>query len=193
MTSSDIERIPFFGTTWYKRGLSYWVRRIIASPLMLLALLVGTLITGGAVGALITSKASLAVRVPILLAIGSGVTYSSHKAFKAFFRAERIKKSAEILRPGLNGDRAASRAARYGMAGSALAALARAGSALAAALLVISVVFSLGWFAVMFLWTLQKEYGIEHDARLRLEQKQRGGNPPDGKSIITDQPNRDFR
>lgn len=131
--------------------------------------------------------------MPILLVIGSAVTYSLHKAFNAFFRAEPINKSAEILLPGVDGDRAASRAARYGMAGSALAALARAGSALAAALLVISVVFSLGWFAVMFLWTLQKEYGIEHEARLRLAQRQRGGNPRDGKSIVADQPNLDFR
>lgn len=177
MTPSDIEPIPFFGTTWYKRGFSYWVRRVIASLLMLLALIVGTLITGGAVGGIITSKASLAVKIPILLVIVSAVAYSSYRAFVAFFRVEKLKKNGDILRPGVDKESAVSRASRYGMAGGALAALARAGSALAAALIVISVVFSFGWFVVMFLWTLQKEYGIEHDARIRLEQKRQNNNP----------------
>ncbi|MBK0868301.1 hypothetical protein INP57_15920 [Saccharopolyspora sp. HNM0986] len=169
-----IEKIPFLGATWYTRGPDYWFRRVLASILMFIGLMVTTAITGGLIGAIVTSSVALPVKVVALLVIASAIGYSLVRAFAAFIRVEKDRSAGKLLRPGLDSSKAIARNRRYGGAGIVVAALARVGSFLAGALLVVSVVFCFGWFVVLFIWTFQKELGVEHDARVRHEQKMKG-------------------
>lgn len=171
MTASSrptIEKIPFFGTTWYKRGPAYWFRRLLASLMMLVALAVALAIMWGLVAAIVVDHAvPLAVRGLGLALIALASGHSMVRAWQAFVTVERRRRAGEMLRqPDLVGDR---RQRRAGLAGAVTGTTAIGGSLAGGALLVIGVVGYLGWFIVMFVWTLQREYGIEHDARVRFE------------------------
>jgi sugar phosphate permease len=43
-TAPPIAKVPFFGRTWYKRGVGYWSRRVLMSSMFLIALIVGTVL-----------------------------------------------------------------------------------------------------------------------------------------------------
>lgn len=166
-----IEKLPFLGTTWHARGPAYWFRRVLASLLMLLGLGAATAITAGLVGAIVQSHISVVVKIIAVLIIAAAIGVSMARAFKAFFRTEQNRKNGDILRPEFDEQRARSQGHRYAAAGTLLAAATRTGSFITGALLVVSVVCCFGWFIVLFVWTLQKELGVEHDARIRLERR----------------------
>lgn len=167
----SIENLPFLGTTWYTRGPAYWFRRVLASMLMLLGLFAATAITVGLTAAIAQSKVGIGVKISSLLVIALAIAYSFVRAFAAFFRVERLRRHDRIFRPSFDSQRELAKSRRYGAIGGVLAVAIRAGSLLAGALLVISGIFCFGWFVVLFIWSLQREYGVEHDARLRLEQQ----------------------
>jgi hypothetical protein len=167
-----IEKLPFLGTTWYTRGAAYWFRRVLASVLMLIGLTAATAITAGLVGAIVQSNSSIAIKFVALVVIASAIIASTLRAFKAFFRVERNRKIGRIFRPDFDSQAATSKGRRHAGVAAIVAAITRTGSLIAGALLVVSVVFCFGWFIVLFLWTLQRELGVEHDARIRLEQRQ---------------------
>ena len=162
------------GTTWVERGPAYWVRRVVAAGLMFLALAVAAVITGSLVGAIATSDVALPVKGGALLVVACAVGYSFVRAFSAFVRVERIRAEGELFRPGFRAEQEVARSRRLGEAGGIAAALVQAGAGI---LLVISVVFCFGWFVVLFLWSLQREFGIERDARIRYEQRKSGSGP----------------
>lgn len=170
--SPPIEKVPFLGTTWYTRGVAYWFRRSIASILMLIGLLAGTVITVSLIGVIVESRAAVGLKIGALVVIALAIAYSLVQAFAAFFRVERLRKQARILRPTFDYRSELAKRRRYGTMAGLLAVAVRAGSLLAGALLVVSVIACIGWFVVLFIWTLQKEYGIEHDARVRLEERE---------------------
>lgn len=167
-----IEKVPFLGTTWYTRGVAYWFRRVVASILMLMALIAGTIITISLILVIVHSRAAIGVKIGALVVIALAIIYSFVQAFAKFFQVERLRKQARILRPNFDYRNDLVKRRRYGEMAGLLTIAVRAGSLLAGALLVISVIACFGWFVVMFIWTLQKEYGGEHDARLRLEERE---------------------
>jgi hypothetical protein len=172
-TKPPIEKLPFLGTTWYKRGASYWLRRVLGCFLMSLMLGGATVMTAGRIGAIVESRVAMIIKVIALGIVACAIALSTFRAFKAFFRAERNRKLGRLLRPNFDSERAAEQSRRYGTVGAILAATARAGSLVSGALLGLSVIFCFGWFIVIFLSTFQKEFGVEHDARLRLQRRQR--------------------
>jgi len=78
----------------------------------------------------------------------------------------RRRRSGQLLHPELlPGERV-----RRGGGGGALGAMVNGGSVVAGAFLAINVVMFFGWFVYWLFATLQREYAVEHDARLRLQQ-----------------------
>ncbi len=87
---------------------------------------------------------------------------------RAFRTGEQRRRAGLLLRPDLppgGGRRAA------GTGGAGTAALVRAGNPVASVFFVLGVIGYFGWFVVAFVWALQREFGFEHDARLRLQQR----------------------
>lgn len=85
--------------------------------------------------------------------------------FRRYREAERRRRAGLPLRPEVTTSR------RGAQRGGALGALAYGGVGIAQGFFVIGVALGFGWFAFMLFFTLQKEYGLEHDARLRYEGK----------------------
>lgn len=171
-----IEKLPFFGTTWYTRGPAYWFRRALLSLLALLTLYGATAGMVGLFGAIVESKDPITVKVIALSVITLGISFSFVWALQEFFRAERRRRAGQLLRPGVSSQLATQRGRQYGALGAALAVGARGGSLIAGVLFVVSIIFCYGWLVVFFINTLRREYGVEHDARLRLERRLRSRN-----------------
>jgi len=157
----EVEVLPFFGRTWYVHGVDYWVRRAIAVLLASIGLAVacafeaGLLEAGSDLGSPVGRWLWRAGWAVLLVA-------SLVRPARALIEAERRRRAGLVLRP--DGLAAHPRASR------------RAGRPLAGAALMIGVVLFFGWFVVFVIATLQPEYGIEHDARLRLQRT----HPADG-------------
>lgn len=147
-----IERIPFFGATWYKRGIAYWTLRVVAVFLLLMLLGVSTAMTFGLGYGFWTLSVALAMRVIVLVIIAAAIVRSMIKAWSAFIRVGRSRRSGhEITLGEAAGDTSSPLARRRaGWAGSTTGVMAMMGSAVAGGFLVISVVFNFGWALVMF-------------------------------------------
>ncbi|WP_147431976.1 hypothetical protein [Motilibacter peucedani] len=79
--------------------------------------------------------------------------------------AERRRRDGDPLRPDYRKNRT------RGAGGGALGAMAYGGVGLAQGFFALAVVLGFGWFVFMLFFALQREYGVEHDARLRYEGK----------------------
>ena len=162
---AEVEVLPFFGRTWYVHGVDYGARRAIAVVLASIGLAVacafevGLLEAGSGLGAPVGRWLWRAGWAALLVA-------SLVRPARALVEAERRRRAGLVLRPGWG---VGSPARRGGGAG--IGAMARARQSLAAATLVLGVVLFFGWFVVFVISTLQREYGVEHDARLRLQRR----------------------
>jgi hypothetical protein len=163
---SQVESLPFLGRTWYRRGSAYWLRRALATLLMVVALVVCSLITYGVGQAVATAHIGVWARVIILIAAAAAVARSIVKAWTAFDVANRQARrqgvATTMAEAAGERRRGARERQRRAIGGSAtLGALAGAGSS---ALLVISVVFNFGWAVVALLASCQKYLSPEEFA-----------------------------
>ena len=159
-----IERLPWLGRSWYKRGPSYWLRRVTAVLLFAVGLAVAGLWAYGFGSYIVTDRGlPVGVRVMILVVVAGAIVYSGFKAWQGFREGERLRRAGRRPTQRRLGTGA-------GATGMSTGASVRRGSAVTSAFLVIGSVFFLGWFVVLVLWSLQPEYGIEHQARQALEQ-----------------------
>lgn len=166
LPADEVERVPFFGTTWYTHGIGYWFRRVLAALLMLAGLLTAFAFEYAAFSIGSTFSAAPArwawyITFAVLLVV------SFVRPTRAALDARRRRKAGLVLRP----DYTPGMSTRAGGGGAGVGYLATTGSVAAGAFLLVSVVFFFGWFVFLFLWTLAPEYGVEHDARLRLQKR----------------------
>ena len=150
-----IERLPALGTSWYERGASYWARRIVAIPTLLIG-------------------------VAIYVAIISGVIHAAgppgSPGFIAVLTAETIFSLGTAfllirnsLRQAASGRLASTSSNRRGRTGAGLGILVySAGGAVGAFLIAVSALLSAGFMlAVLILWLLPV-LPTEQQARQRL-------------------------
>jgi hypothetical protein len=172
-----IERLPFFGTTWYRRGVAYWSRRALLSSLLLVALAGATLMLVGFVSGIEDRSIPIALRVVIYGIVLAAVVRSFIKGFQALISVERKRRAGEHF--DAPDAMRSSRSRRAGWHGAGSGAATVMGSASAGASIVLTVIGYYGWIVVWFLFTLRPEYGAEHNARLRLEQWKRANGHAD--------------
>ncbi|RKS72652.1 hypothetical protein CLV35_2900 [Motilibacter peucedani] len=85
---------------------------------------------------------------------------------RRFRESERRRRAGLPLRP-----EAPTSPRRRAHGGGALGSLAYGGVGWAPGLLVIGVALGFGWFVFLLFSSLRREFGLEHDARLRYEGK----------------------
>lgn len=160
----SIEPIRLLGTTWYERGLRYWLRRMGLSLAYLLFTAVCGALTGLIVHAFWTQpKAPLAMKWVLTLIVAAVVLASATVTARAFNRDYA----------GGNQGRGKKSNRRLLTASVGLVGLARltVGGLLALAL---SAFIGFGGAAMMFIYSLRPEFFGEHQARLRHERRHRG-------------------
>jgi hypothetical protein len=168
LPADQVEAIPFFGRTWYVRGVDYWFRRVVVVGMALVGLATacafeyGLLKVASGIGSEVGRWAWRAGWAALLVV-------SLIRPTRDLLAAQRRRRAGELLRP----DWVPSQGRTHGGTGGgpALAAGARAGDTLSGALLVVGVVLFFGWFVTFLIFALQPEYGVEHDARLRLQRR----------------------
>lgn len=151
-----MEKLPFLGRTWYRRGWAYWFRRALWSLCTLLILVLFSLITGGLVAGIATDTIPLWVRVVILAVIAAAILRSMVIAWTAFNTVNRARRHGTAMSLAqASGETPARRRPRVLVTG---------------ALLVISVVFNFGWGIVLFVASFQRYFSpAELRAWQRLE------------------------
>jgi hypothetical protein len=164
LPADRVESLPFFGRTWYVHGIDYWFRRAIALLLALVGLAVACTIEyallniASGIGSATGRWAWRAGWATLLVA-------SLIRPMRGLLTATRRRRAGHLLRPDWPGP------ANRTSGGAGLGTLARTGNTLAGAALALGIVLFFGWFVVFLIFTLQPEYGIEHDARLRLQRR----------------------
>lgn len=153
-----IEPLKLFGTTWYERGVSYWLRRV---------------------GTTIFSTALLALWTAIVGAVIHHVGPAGSPAFITVLTAEIAFSIATgvwqfrkmWIHPHQWTRRDEERSRTAGAWAGGLGALARAGSVLAGVVFVILAFISYGAVLAMFVISLMPELPLERQARLRLAEE----------------------
>ena len=157
--SIAVEAVPLLGTTWYERGVRYWLRRV--------AMVV--------VGAIV-----LTLVVTLLWGLFSGIRQSSVTAFWIALGVEIAYSAAVVVwfcvrvARRWNDPRPAPRprAARSaGTAGAVLGTLARAGSVVGAVVLVLGSLVFVGLYVALFLLMLMPVTVWEQPARLAMAER----------------------
>lgn len=166
LPAEELEAVPFLGRSWFARGPGYWLRRVVIVVLMLAGLAVACGIEYGLARAALAARPA-ALRVVLAAAVCLAFGSSFVRPVRAFRGGEARRRGGLLLRPDL----LPGGGTRAGAGGAGVGALARAGSPAAAGLLLLGVVGFFGWFLLLFVYSLQREYGTEHDARLRLQQR----------------------
>lgn len=154
----EVEKIPFYGRTWYKRGVAYWLRRALAIFIMLLGLTFASLMTGGTIQYLATTTDfPLWLRVLLLIIAAAAIVHSTVKAWSALSMMNRARRKGIPLslaeasgEPKLSYRERRRQAIRGSSGWYAIAMLGGGG------LLAISVVFNFGWFLVLIIISCQK-------------------------------------
>lgn len=162
----DIEPIRGFGRSWYSRGPKYWLLRGFLALMMMISLSVACAVEDRFLTAALSSPSATA-RAVMTVVLCLAFVASFVQPVRTFRTVEQRRRAGLLLRPDLlpgGGRRPA------GAGGAGLGALVRTGNPVASAFFVLGVIGFFGWFVVAFIWALQREYGIEHDARLRLQQ-----------------------
>ena len=167
----EVEPLPFFGRTWYVHGVDYWFRRVVMALVALAALGVAVAVEIALLN--VASKIGSDVgRWAWRTAWAAQVIASLVRPARAMLAAARLKRAGQLLRPDW------PQSAQATGRGSRVGAVARIAAALAGARLVVDVVLSFGWIVMFLIWTLEAEYGVEHDARLRLQRRHRDAAAP---------------
>lgn len=173
---TTVEELPFLGKSWYKRGFSYWLRRSLFTLGTCAGLAVSATITVGLAQAIATdSTVPLWARVLILVAISAAIVYSMVRAWSSLHIMNRARRRGVAMslaeasgRPPENPQKRRRRVVS-GSAGLGSAAMLGGG-----ALLVISMVFSIGWAIVFVVMSCQKYFSPEEFAAWqRIEHERR--------------------
>jgi uncharacterized membrane protein len=153
-----VERLPVLGTSWYERGLDYWVRRFWLFLLFALVVTLTSLLVGGFL---------------------AGINGSSHAGFVGALIVEivwslfiivfgLIRTAQRWNQPEPRPLLSRKQQRQAGTTGSVIGTLARAGLVLGQFVLVIGSVLFFGLYVMLLIYALLPEYPPEHKARLRL-------------------------
>jgi hypothetical protein len=142
-TGPPVPRIPVLGTTWYRRGPGYWIRRAGASAAVFVMLAAFGVYVGGVYAAIATTSGS--TRAILTIVATSSVVLS----FVMAVRAQR--------RPHTPLDRGA--ATRAGSSGARLGVMSSGGSVAGVAVLIVGALLGIGWFVVFFAMTFRRHLG----------------------------------
>lgn len=153
-----IEELPIVGTTWYERGVRYWLRRTGFVLGLLLALVVMTLILGG-----LFSLIRHASTTAFYVAVGIEATYTL--AILAYLTARYLKarKNPQEIRPADPQKMAEAR--RVARVGPALGILAGSGSIAGQFFLVIGSLLTYGLILAMLAMSCLSVLPFERLAR----------------------------
>jgi hypothetical protein len=162
-----IKSLPLVGTTWYDRGIRYWLRRAGWTALMAIGVAVATAILSGVLQAARDSSQTafwvvVAVEVVFSVISGAYIVIGSRR-----LGTPKAKKYLERSQA-----RTASARKTTGL-GAGLGLLARSGSVLGQAFLVIGVMLFYGSYVTLFLRSLLPRLDIERQARYELAQQLR--------------------
>lgn len=166
LPADDIEALPGFGRSWYRRGPTYWLRRGFLALVMVIMLGLACEIEFTVLTSIWSNHSATKREVETAL-LALAFVASFVQPVRTFRTGEQRRRAGLLLRPDLlPGGVPLS----DGTSGGRLRTLLRTGDRLMSASLLLAVVFHFGWIMIMFIWAFQREYGIEHDARLRLQQ-----------------------
>ncbi len=157
---SYIEPVRGLGTTWYARGAAYWSRRVgFAALSLLLAVL------GGWLSALVLLPAWTDPGVPLSVRIGATLIGVGITGWAAFATERSMRHPT-----GRN---------RRGLAGNSTGLIGRARVFISLVLVVLVCYFlTLGFMSVVFVRCFGREFGGEHEARLRVQaRREHHGDP----------------
>jgi hypothetical protein len=150
-----IEPLPWFGTTWYKRGPGYWWRRVAVSVVLLLSVVILLPFVFSALAAISSwGQSALVISLAVMASTGGATAVWMWRRWWV-----------DVPPPS----RRATGAAAAG--GAAIGVLARAGSVLGAAFVLIGALTILVPMVVLFLFSLGPQLPPERRARQRLEQR----------------------
>ena len=154
-----IPKIPLLGTTWYRRGVGYWLRRAGVVLIVLLIVAIFGLYVGAVFDAIATSLHG-AARV-VLLGLATGTVIAS--VIAAVRQQRRFT---------------ASRAARSATAGGLGAGVsARAGSPLAGAFLIVVALVGIGWPLLWLVMSCRRYSGPAEKAAVLAVQEWKAQHP----------------
>lgn len=156
-----IERLPMLGTTWYERGVRYWLRRVGMVLLMAVVLALVTALLWGFFGAIRQSSVT-----GFWIALSIEIAYSVAVLGWILWRVARRWHDPEPVRPKPVSRRAAG-------AGAVLGTLARAGSVLGALVLVLGSLLFVGLYVALLVLMLTPETVWERPARLAMAERLR--------------------
>jgi hypothetical protein len=171
-----VTRLPFLGTTWYDRGVRYWLRRAVLTAVMATGVAVATAILSGVLHA---ARQSSQTAFWVVVAVEAVISVISLGVIFARSRRMGTARGTAALRKTL----APSRRTRGLGAGAGL--LVRTGSLLAQAFVVVSALAFYGTYIALLLLSLLPRLDIERQARYELAQQLRwypvgqGGRQPD--------------
>ncbi|HET7012426.1 MAG TPA: hypothetical protein VFI65_00845 [Streptosporangiaceae bacterium] len=153
-----IESLPVLGTTWYERGASYWVARLLMFIMMAIAVAVGSAFVAGFLSGIKDSSQTGFVVVLVIEIVWSLViiTYLMTRTFRRWNSLEPPPKPLS------------RRLRRVVAAGGTLGGLAQAGFALGQFVLVYGSFLFFGLYVTLLLYALLPVYPAEHKARLRM-------------------------
>lgn len=159
--SIEIRNVPLLGTTWYERGVRYWLRRLGIVLLCLLILALVAAILWGFFGAIQQSSIT-----GFWIGVGIEVTYSLAVIVYLVVRTARRWNSRQLA-PAKPPNRA------VGSTGAALGGLARSGLFLGQLILVLGTLLFVGVYVAFLLAALMPETVWERPAKLELADRLR--------------------
>ncbi|MEC3915479.1 hypothetical protein [Nocardia sp. CDC160] len=141
-SAPPVESIKGLGTSWFRRGPSYWARRVLATVLYAIILCIGALLVGGLVMAI--NKDANSIGRAILWTVVVAVVAVSHYLGFRDMNPRRQQIATPKRRSGATGAGLGAGVAAFG------------GSALGAGILAIGMFAGVGWFTAMFVYSLTR-------------------------------------
>jgi len=151
-----IEPLPWLGTTWYERGPGYWLRRVAASLVLLLSIVILLPFVYSALADISTwGQIPLIITVAVMASTG-------------IWTAVWMWRHWWVDVPAPSRQAAAAAASR----GAAVGVLARAGAVFGAAFLIVGALTLVVPMVVLLFISLGPQLPPERRARRRLEQEE---------------------
>lgn len=147
---------------------------------LILVLPLAAVVTFDVVFFQVLDVSSSVARLTLRLVLGILILGSFVRLLRTIRRERERRRAGELAYPDI-----LPGGGRHRLAGAGIGALARSGSALAGGFLAVGSVVFLGTIVIAFLQTFRHEPGLEHDARLRTQRRQKGQalqptTPPSG-------------
>jgi hypothetical protein len=153
-----IAAVPGLGTSWYERGVGYWVRRVFVVIAMAFGLACETAILYGLFSAAYRNRIAfwILVAVEITCTVGLWIYLA--------IRLRRRRNRTEIGSTSLN----PKEARRAGSGGATVGILARSGSVVAGLFLVVGTLLTYGLILFIFVRAFLPQLDTEREARAGL-------------------------